>query len=48
MVQRRRPIDVFLQLVPVLDFIQDDYYDRYDDRTHFGIDGSVGIRYWFN
>ena len=42
------PLDVFIQVVPVLDFLQDDYYDRYDDRTHLGIDVSLGIRYWFN
>jgi hypothetical protein len=24
-----------------------DYYDRYDDRAHFGVDLSVGLRYWF-
>ena len=42
------PIDFFLQVVPVIDFLTDDYYDRYDDRTHFGIDLSAGFRYWFN
>lgn len=42
------PIDIFLQVVPVLDFLTDDYYDRYDDRTHLGIDVSAGFRYWFN
>ncbi len=42
------PIDIFLQVVPVLDFISDDYYDRYDDRTHVGVDFSAGIRFWFN
>ena len=41
------PVDIFIQLVPVLDFLQDDYYERYDDRTHLGIDVSAGIRYWF-
>jgi hypothetical protein len=43
----RAPIDIAIQLVPVLDFVGDDYYDRYRDRTHFGIDFSVVIRYWF-
>ncbi len=42
------PLDIFLQLVPVIDFISGDYYDRFDDRNHFGIDLSAGIRYWFN
>lgn len=41
------PIDIFFQLVPVLDFIDGDYYDRFGDRMHFGIDGTVGIRFWF-
>lgn len=41
------PLDIFIQLVPVLDFISGDYYDRYRDRTHLGIDLSAGIRYWF-
>jgi hypothetical protein len=41
------PLDIFLQLVPVLDFISDDYYDRYGDRVHLGIDASAGIRFWF-
>jgi len=42
------PFDIFLQVVPVFDIISDDYYDRYDDRTHAGIDGSIGFRFWFN
>lgn len=41
------PLDIFLQLVPTLDFLNGDYYMRYGDRAHFGIDGSVGIRFWF-
>jgi hypothetical protein len=41
------PLDVFIQLVPVLDFVGGNYYTRYGDRTHLGLDGSVGIRYWF-
>jgi hypothetical protein len=44
---RNAPIDIFLQIVPVLDFINGDYYDRYRDREHFGVDGSVGFRFWF-
>jgi hypothetical protein len=42
------PVDIFIQVIPVLDFLSDDYYDRYDDRTHLGVDVSAGIRYWFN
>ena len=41
------PLDIFLQLVPVIDFVRGDYYDRYRDRAHFGVDLSVGIRFWF-
>ena len=41
------PLDVFIQLVPVLDFVRGDYYDRFRDRAHFGIDLSVGIRFLF-
>ena len=41
------PLDLFLQLVPVVDFVYGDYYDRYPDRGHFGLDFSVGLRYWF-
>jgi hypothetical protein len=41
------PIDIFVQLVPTLDFLGGDYYMRYRDRTHFGMDGSVGVRFWF-
>lgn len=41
------PLDIFIQLVPVIDFINGDYYDRYRDRAHLGIDLSAGIRYWF-
>ena len=41
------PLDIFLQLVPVLDFLEGDYYDRYRDRAHVGVDVSAGIRYWF-
>jgi hypothetical protein len=37
------PLDVFVQLTPVLDFAF-----NYRESAFFGIDGSVGIRYWFN
>jgi hypothetical protein len=43
----RVPLDIFVQLVPTLDFFSGRYYDYYRRRSHFGIDGSVGIRYWF-
>lgn len=43
----RMPLDIFIQLVPVIDFVNGDYYDRFRDRSHFGIDLSAGIRYWF-
>jgi hypothetical protein len=41
------PLDIFIQLVPVIDFLGGDYYMQYRDREHFGIDLSAGIRYWF-
>ncbi|MBA3538785.1 MAG: DUF3996 domain-containing protein [Deltaproteobacteria bacterium] len=41
------PLDIFIQLVPVIDFVNGDYYDRYRDRAHFGVDFSFGLRYWF-
>jgi len=41
------PLDIFIQLVPVLDFLGGDYYMQFRDREHFGIDLSAGIRYWF-
>lgn len=41
------PLDIALNLVPTIDFVRGDYYDRYRDRTHFGIDVSFAIRYWF-
>ena len=41
------PLDIFMQLVPVVDFLYGNYYDRYRDRAHAGIDGSVGIRFYF-
>lgn len=41
------PIEIFMQLVPVVDFLYGDYYDRYRDRAHAGIDGSVGFRFYF-
>jgi hypothetical protein len=41
------PVDIFIQLVPVIDIVYGDYYDRYGDRAHAGIDLSFGIRFWF-
>jgi hypothetical protein len=41
------PLDIFFQLVPVVDVLYGDYYDRFDDRGHVGIDGSIGLRFWF-
>ena len=41
------PLDIFIQVAPVIDFVFGDYYDRFRDRAHFGIDLSAGIRYWF-
>jgi hypothetical protein len=43
----RVPLDIFVQLVPVIDFVNGDYYDRFRDRAHLGIDLSLGLRYWF-
>ena len=38
------PLDIFIQLAFVLDFYTGDYYrDVYGD-----LNGSVGVRYWFN
>jgi hypothetical protein len=38
------PLDVFFQLAFVLDFVRD-----YGNRSVIGaVDGSIGIRYWFN
>src|SRR5690606_12634036 len=44
----RVPLDVFFHIVPTLDFYRGDYHRYYDRGTHFGIDASVGVRYWFN
>ena len=41
------PLDIFIQLAPVVDFLYGDYYNRYRDRAHPGIDASFGIRFWF-
>jgi hypothetical protein len=41
------PLDIFVQLVPTIDFYRGDYYRYYGDRAHFGFDASVGVRYWF-
>jgi len=38
------PLDIFLQVVPVLDF-----YSGYAPHSVFlDFDASIGIRYWFN
>lgn len=38
------PLDIFVQLVPTLDF-----YSNYDAHSvYLDIDGSIGIRFWFN
>jgi len=44
------PLDIFLELTPVLDFFSGYHHDGFDDhgRIHFGVDGSIGIRFWFN
>ncbi|HUQ06797.1 MAG TPA: hypothetical protein VM261_30045 [Kofleriaceae bacterium] len=42
------PLDLFFQLVPVIDFVDEDYYDRFGNRRHTGIDASLGLRFWFN
>jgi hypothetical protein len=41
------PLDIFVQLVPTLDFFTGDYRSRYHS-VYLGIDGSIGIRFWFN
>ena len=38
------PLDVFIQLVLVLDFYTADYYR---DGVYADFNGSVGVRYWF-
>jgi Protein of unknown function (DUF3996)/Outer membrane protein beta-barrel domain len=41
----RVPLDIFFQVVPSFNF-----YSGFDNRSSSGfwIDGSIGIRYWFN
>jgi len=43
------PLDIFIQLVPGLSLWYGDYYDYCRGCNHvgFGVDFSVGIRYWF-
>ena len=42
------PLDIAINVVPVLDFLRGDYYDYYGrDRAHFGVDFSVAFRFWF-
>jgi hypothetical protein len=43
----RVPLDIFFQLIPVFDFVRGPYRTRFDERNHFGIDFSFGIRFWF-
>jgi hypothetical protein len=38
------PLDIFVEIAPVLDFIN---YNR-DDDVEFNFNGGVGIRYYFN
>lgn len=40
------PLDIFIQIVPTIDFVSGDYYDRYD-RSYITFDFSVGLRFWF-
>jgi len=42
------PLDIFLQLTFVLDFLAGDYYDRYGDRAVLHLEGSIGVRFWFD
>jgi hypothetical protein len=37
------PLDIFVQVVPVLDF-----FSGYRRSVYLDIDASIGIRYWFN
>ena len=37
------PLDIFIQLVPTLDF----YRNYRNESLHFGVDFSVGVRFWF-
>jgi hypothetical protein len=37
------PLDIFLQITPTLDF-----FSGYNDNVDFQLDGSIGIRFWFN
>ena len=41
------PLDIYIQLVPTIDFFTGDYATRYH-RAYFGVDGNIGIRFWFN
>jgi hypothetical protein len=42
------PLDIFVQLTFVVDFLVGDYYDRYGDRATIHLEGSIGARYWFD
>jgi hypothetical protein len=37
------PLDIFVQVVPVLDF-----FSGYRRSVYLDVDASIGIRYWFN
>lgn len=41
------PIDIFLEIAFILDFVAD-RDDRYDDALYFDVNGAVGVRYFFN
>jgi len=41
------PLDVFVEIVPVLDFLVT-HDTRYDNGVYFDVDGAVGIRFYFN
>lgn len=41
------PLDVFMEIALVLDFVTD-YDDRYDDPLYLDVNGAVGVRYYFN
>ena len=41
------PLDIFVQIVPTLDFFSGNYrYNNHD--IYLGFDASIGIRFWFN
>jgi len=44
---RRAPIDVFAEVVPVLDFVTDRDGRRDRRRDNFDLSGAMGVRYYF-